>query len=151
MVTNDTTVRTGKTLTWLLALYGLASLVHFVHNAEHLAAYPNLPVWLSRFQIYGAWCGITAVGLAGYTLCRRGHPFMGLSFSAIYAILGFDGLLHYRRAPFAAHTVSMNLTIWLEVGAAALVLLAVVRAAARIDTGGLRVRRGDPNDQRRAV
>ena len=68
MVINDTMVRNGKTLRGLLALYGLASLVHFVHNAEHLVDYPNLPVWLSRFQIYGAWCGITALGIVGYTL-----------------------------------------------------------------------------------
>jgi hypothetical protein len=134
MVIDGTTVRGGKTLTWLLVLYGLASLVHFVHNAEYLAAYPNLPAWLSRFQIYGAWCGVTAVGLAGYTLYRRGHPFIGLSFLAFYAALGFDGLLHYLRAPLAAHTVSMNLTIWSEAGAAALALLAVVRVAARMVT-----------------
>ena len=74
----DTTMRAGKTLTWLLVLYGLASLVHFVHNAEYLAAYPNLPVWLSRFQIYGAWCGIAAVGFMGYILYCRNHPFTGL-------------------------------------------------------------------------
>src|SRR5882672_7900173 len=72
MLIDDTMVRKGKTLPGLLALYGIASLVHFVHNAEYLVDYPNLPAWLSRFQIYGAWCGITVLGLAGYILYRRG-------------------------------------------------------------------------------
>jgi hypothetical protein len=54
MVMADTVDRTGKTLIWLLALYGLASLAHFAHNAEYLAAYPNLPAWLSRVQICGS-------------------------------------------------------------------------------------------------
>jgi len=131
MVIRDTMVRKGKTLPRLLALYGLASLVHFVHNAEYLVDYPNLPLWLSRFEIYSAWCGIAALGLAGYTLYRRAHTFLGLSLIAVYAALGFDGLLHYRRAPFAAHTVTMNLTIWSEVAAAALVALAVIKIAAQ--------------------
>ena len=131
MVISDTTVRKGKTLPGLLALYGLASLVHFVHNAEYLVDYPNLPAWLSRFQIYGAWCGITALGLAGYALYRRGRALIGFSIIAVYAALGFDGLLHYRQAPFAAHTVAMNLTIWSEVTAAVLLLLAVVKIAAQ--------------------
>jgi hypothetical protein len=30
---------------------------------------------------------------------------------ALYATLGFDGLLHYGRAPVGAHTAAMNLTI----------------------------------------
>jgi hypothetical protein len=133
MVSSYTMVRKGKILPGLLVLYGLASLVHFVHNAEYLVDYPNLPAWLSRFQIYVVWCGITALGLAGYTLYRRSHTVIGLSLVAVYAAFGFDALLHYRRAPFAAHTVAMNLTIWSEIAAAALVVLAVIKiATARI-------------------
>lgn len=123
-------VRKGKTLPGLLVVYGFASFVHFMHNAQYLADYPNLPAWLSRFQIYGAWFGITVLGLAGYTSYRRGRAFVGLSCMALYAALGFDGLLHYRRAPLTAHTVAMNLTIWSEVVAATLALLAVVKVAA---------------------
>lgn len=119
-----------KPLPWLLALYALASLAHFVHNAEYLSGYPNLPAWLSRVHIYAAWCGITAIGLAGYTLYRRAHAFIGLGLLALYVSLGFDGLLHYGRAPMTAHTVAMNLTIWSEVAAAALALVAVLTVAA---------------------
>ena len=119
---------------WLLAAYGFASLVHFVHNAEYLNGYPNLPAWLSRSVIYGAWCGITTVGLVGYTLYRRGRPFIGLWLLALYTSLGFDGLLHYRRAPHAAHTFAMNLTIWSEAAAAALAFMAVVTVGVRVRT-----------------
>jgi hypothetical protein len=131
MINGETVDRRSKLLPWLLALYGLTSLVHFVHNAEYLGGYPNLPAWLSRSQIYGAWCGITAIGLVGYTLYRRGRALTGFWLLVLYTSLGFDGLLHYRRAPLTAHTVAMNLTIWSEVAAAALALVAVVTVAAQ--------------------
>jgi hypothetical protein len=134
MIDIETVDRRSKPLPWLLAVYGLASLVHFTHNAEYLNGYPNLPAWLSRFQIYGVWCGITAVGLVGYTLYRGGRPFIGLWLLVLYTSLGFDGLLHYQRAPPAAHTIAMNLTIWSEVAAAALALMAVVAVMVRVQT-----------------
>ena len=136
MINSEAIDRRSGPLLWLLSLYGLASLVHFMHNAVYLSGYPNLPAWLSRSQIYGAWCGITAVGIVGYTLYRRGHAFVGFCLLILYTSLGFDGLLHYGRAPFAAHTVAMNLTIWSEVAAAALALIAVVTVAAQDRTRG---------------
>lgn len=117
------TVRALRALPVLVLLYGVASLVHFAHNAEFLAEYPNLPAWLTRVQVYAVWLGISAVGALGFWLRRR---FMGLAFLALYAAVGFDGLLHYTRAPFEEHTGTMNLTIWSEVVAAALLLAAVV-------------------------
>lgn len=111
----------------VMAVYCLASLAHFVHNAENLRDYPNMPTWLSAAQVYGVWLGITAVGLAGLLLARWGLRWMALLLVAVYAALGFDGLGHYSLAPVAAHTWMMNLTIWAEVLAAA-VLLALVLA-----------------------
>jgi hypothetical protein len=105
--------------------YGAASLLHFAHNAFFVAQYPNLPRWLSPLGIGAAWLGVTAVGLAGYLLLRRNLPAAGLAFVALYAALGFAGLDHYALAPIAAHTPVMNLTIWLEVAAAAVLLLGV--------------------------
>jgi len=109
-----------------LLLYLAASLLHFVHNAEYLANYPNLPAWLGRADVYLVWLGLAAVGVGGYALYRGGWRLAGLLLLGTYAISGFDGLLHYTRAPFAAHTVTMNFTIWFEVAAAGLLLLAVV-------------------------
>jgi hypothetical protein len=117
----------SKALPSLLILYAAASLLHFVHNAEFLDAYPNLPSWISRAGVYITWVGIAAVGAVGYSLFRMGREVPGLVILAIYACLGFDGLLHYGRAPFAAHTPAMNATILIEVAAAAMLLTAVIR------------------------
>lgn len=115
----------------LLLLYLAASLLHFVHNAEYLADYPNLPAWLDRADVYFAWLGLAVVGAAGWVLHRIGWRIAGLLLIGVYAVFGFDGLLHYTRAPFAAHTPAMNFTIWFEVVAAALLLLAVVTSLAK--------------------
>jgi hypothetical protein len=119
-----------RSLPWLLVVYCAASLLHFSHNAEYLADYPNLPDWLSRSQVYVAWLMILAIGVLGYALYWRGQYFIGLVVLAVYAGFGFDGLLHYTRAPFAAHTIAMNVTIWSEVVAAALLLIAVMKRGA---------------------
>jgi hypothetical protein len=116
-----------RALPWLLLAYCAASLLHFSHNAEYLADYPNLPAWLSRSGVYLTWVAIFAIGALGYVLYRRGHRRSGLVVLAIYAGQGFDGLLHYTRAPLAAHTTAMNFTIWTEVIAAALLLAAVLK------------------------
>jgi hypothetical protein len=108
-----------------MLLYGGASLLHFAHNAQFEADYPNLPSSLSAARIYAAWLVVAGVGLAGYLLLKRGHQFWGLAVVAVYAILGFDGLLHYTLAPMRAHTWAMNLSIWFEVVTAA-VLFALV-------------------------
>ncbi len=87
--------------------------------------YPNLPAWLSAAEVYAAWAGVTLVGVAGYLLLRRGYRLTGLAVVGLYGAFGFDGLAHYSRAPFSAHTLTMNLTIGFEV-ATAMLLLTVV-------------------------
>ena len=130
----DSAVTVARALPWLLLFYCGASLLHFAHNAEYVADYPNLPAWISRASIYGAWLAIFSIGLLGYLLYRGRHAFLGLVLLAIYAALGFDGLLHYARAPLAAHTAVMNATIWIEVVAAVLAFVAVAwLVVARID------------------
>lgn len=111
----------------LAATYCLASLTHFVHNAEYLSAYPNLPPWLSRSQIYATWIAITFIGVAGCWLARGKYSLLGLILVAVYALIGFDGLGHYAVAPMSAHTFTMNFTIWAEVVAAALLLIQALR------------------------
>lgn len=115
----------ARALPWLLLLYCAASLLHFVHNAEFVADYPNLPAWISRGAIYGTWLAIAAIGILGFLLFRGRHVLIGLGLLAIYTALGFDGLLHYARAPLAAHSAGMNATIWIEVACAALAFGAV--------------------------
>ena len=124
-----TPCRACQMLPWLLALYAGASLLHFSHNAEYLAQYPNLPAAWTRADVYLAWCCVTAVGLSGYRLYHRGCLRVGLIVLTLYGGLGFDGLLHYTRAPIVHHSAAMNLTIWAEVAAAAVLLLNVASVA----------------------
>jgi hypothetical protein len=126
-----------STLTTLMLVYGGASLLHFVHNAVYLQEYPNLPAWLTSGVVLGAWLLVAASGIAGYLLYRKGSArdsrsralqLAGLAVIAVYATFGLDGLDHYTRAPFAAHTFMMNLTILLEASSAGVLLFFVARA-----------------------
>jgi hypothetical protein len=123
--------RASRALGGLLVLYAATSLLHFAHNAEYLADYPNLPAWLSRADVYFAWCAAALLGVTGYVLYCRAHRRLGLLLLLVYALIGFDGLLHYRLAPLSMHTGMMNFTIWAEVLAAALLLAAVISTALR--------------------
>ena len=116
----------------LLAAYTAASLFHYSHNAEFLDEYPNMPAWLSRTKVYGAWLGVTAVGLVGYLLVRWRYLLPGLVVLAVYGLLGLDGLGHYAVAPVSAHTLTMNLSIWLEAITAVLLLVAVATFMLRL-------------------
>jgi hypothetical protein len=126
--------------------YAAASLFHHVHNAEFLGEYPNMPAWLSRAWVYAAWCGVTAIGVAGVVLLRWRHELPGLLILGIYAAFGLYGLAHYTLAPVSEHTTAANVSIWLEV-ASALVLLAIVatfivrRPSAGGGTGSASLRR----------
>ena len=119
-----------RALLVLLLFYGVASLVHFVHNAELIAEYPNLPASWTRADIYLGWVALTSIGLAGWLLVSRGYRRVGLLVLAAYAALGMDSLGHYLLAPLAAHSLAMNLTILVDVAAAALVLIEVARQMA---------------------
>jgi len=111
-------IERDRRLTVLLIGYAVASLLHFVHNAEFLAEYPNLPASWTRADVYLAWLGLSAVGLAGWLLVSRGYQRVGLALICAYALLGIDSLGHYAVAPFSAHTSAMNATILMEVGMA---------------------------------
>ena len=112
-----------------LALYFVASLAHFVHNAEFIALYPNMPGWVTREHVYLVWLAITAVGGAGVVFLQIGWGFLGLLALAAYGLFGLDGLGHYTLALCSEHSFAMNATIWFEV-AAGVVLAAICLAGA---------------------
>lgn len=115
-----------KTLLLLLLIYGMTSLIHNIHNAEFLADYPNLPESWTRAGVYTTWLVTTAIGVGGWILMLRGFTRIGLTLLGVYAMIGLISLGHYVVASFLDHSLAMNLTILLEVTAAALVLLEVV-------------------------
>ena len=110
--------------------YTAATSLHFVHNGLFLDSYPNMPAWISVGGVFGTLSGILMLGVAGYLLLAAGRRRLGLGLLAIYAALGFDGLLHYGRAPFGAHTGVMNVTILLEAVSGGVLLLVVIWLAA---------------------
>jgi hypothetical protein len=121
----------AQELAVFMLVYAAASLVHFVHNAEFLAEYPNMPSWLSRVDVYVAWLALTAIGVLGYALVGFGYRRLGLSVVVAYAVLGLDSLGHYVVARMSAHTMVMNLTIALEVTTAAALLIKALSLIAR--------------------
>jgi len=121
----------SKPLPVLLIAFALASLAHFIHNAEFLADYPGLPDSWTRAGVYGAWAAITTLGIVGWFMVRAGYTIAGLGLIALYATTGMDSLGHYVIASFSAHTHAMNFTILLEVSAAVLLFCESIRLIVR--------------------
>lgn len=125
-------MRVSKAVAFALAAYVFASLLHFAHNAEYAADYPNLPASLTWGRIYAVWLAQATLGGIGFFLYAGAFPLIGLALIGLYGALGFDGLLHYHLAPASAHTAMMNFTIGLEaVAAAALIVAVAVRIVRR--------------------
>lgn len=120
-----------RTLLLLMLIYASASLTHFVHNALHVRAYPNLPSWITPFGVYISWCAIALTGALGFWLYLRVSRIAGLLIIGLYALLGFGGLDHYLIAPVSAHTITMNASIIVEVSTA-FVLLSFVALSIRL-------------------
>ncbi|MES1196727.1 MAG: hypothetical protein ABUL58_07270 [Steroidobacter sp.] len=120
----------------LLAVYFIASLAHFMHNAEYIAFYPNMPAWLTREKVYLAWLVVTAFGVAGLIAARLKWHAMGAVLIALYGAFGLDGLLHYTLALCSQHTLVTNITIWSEaVSGLVLMLVSAVGATRSIVDG----------------
>ena len=115
----------------LVGLYCIASLVHFAHNAEYIAAYPHIPAWATAETIYVVWLAVTGVGAIGVALSRLGLRSAAALVLAVYGALGFDGLGHYALALCSEHSLGANLSIWFEVGAGAALVVVSARCLAR--------------------
>jgi len=117
-------IRFPHWLAALAAVYFLASLAHFSHNAAYIAFYPGLPRWITPENVWLAWLGITGIGVVALLLAwlRRSAP--ALAVLGIYGAFGLDGLAHYTLALCSEHTFVANLTIWSEAGTGLALLLA---------------------------
>ena len=113
-----------KHIQLLFLIFFTANLAHFAHNAEYIAYYPGLPVWLTREKVYLAWVAGISIGLVGLLVYRSKLKLLGLALVAAYGATGIDGLAHYTLALCSEHTLATNLTIWFEVLAGMSLLLA---------------------------
>jgi hypothetical protein len=115
-----------STKVWI-AIFLVCSLIHFVHNAVFLTDYPGLPQTWKPSGVMAVWLVMGALLVSGGIALKRGRPVIGTILLAIAVIMGFDSLAHYVVAKLTAHTFVMNLTIFLDVGAAILLGIALVR------------------------
>ena len=113
-----------KHIQLLFLIFFIANLTHFAHNAEYIAYYPGLPVWLTRETVYLAWAAGASIGLLGLLVVRTRWKLLGVAMVAAYGATGIDGLAHYTLALCSEHTLTTNLTIWFEVLAGLSLLLA---------------------------
>jgi hypothetical protein len=120
-----------KGLWALAALYCIASLIHFAHNAEYIAFYPNMPAWLTREQVYLVWLAISGFGVIGIAFAAMGWRMVAAAFLAAYGAFGLDGLGHYALALCSEHSLAMNLTIAFEAVAGVLLAIAACWFMAR--------------------
>ena len=121
-----------KPIRVLVTIYSLATLAHFAHNAEFIAFYPNMPQSLTRETVYLAWLAVTGIGVAALIVTRFGLPVLGAVLLGAYGAMGLDGLGHYTLALCSEHTVATNLTIWFEVVAGVVLMLASSVLARRL-------------------
>jgi len=126
-----TTPSLPKHIWVLLAVYFLASLAHFAHNAEYIAYYPNMPAWLTRDKVYLAWLAVTSVGVAGLAVLRLRLHALSAALLAAYGALGLDGLGHYALALCSQHTLLTHITIWSEASAGFALLIAAALVCAK--------------------
>jgi hypothetical protein len=120
----------------LVLAYFVASLAHFVHNAEFIAFYPGMPAWLTREHVYLAWLGITGIGVLALLLLRLGLHAIGVALIGLYGAFGLDGLAHYTLALCSEHTLATNVTIWSEaVAGFALMLVSALLLGRRFARG----------------
>lgn len=103
-----------KPLQALAAAFLLASLAHFIHNAEYIAYYPGMPGWLTREKVYLFWLAFASPGVVAVICARLRRPRLALGFLAVYGALGLDALGHYALALCSEHTLAANITIWAE-------------------------------------
>lgn len=135
---------------WVLAaVYLVASLAHFAHNAEYIAIYPNMPAWLTREQVYLAWLAVTSIGVSALVLLRLGLRAAGVSLVGLWGAFGLDGLAHYTLALCSEHTLATNLTIWSEAIAGFLLMLASALLLGRRDAWATLTGREPPSPEGR--
>ena len=110
-----------------MSIYLLATFSHFAHNALFIDQYPNFPSQISGTAVFGAWIGITSIGVVGYLLMQYGKQMIGLIVIAVYSVMGFSGLAHYTTTPLVAHSFIINFSIWLEATTGLMVLIIAVK------------------------
>lgn len=88
--------RRTTALKWLIAFSLISTSIHFTHNFVEVGSYPSqFAGWTVQLAIVLAWPVLTAIGIRGYGLYRRGRRREAHRLLAAYSLLGISTLGHF--------------------------------------------------------
>jgi hypothetical protein len=101
-----------------------SSIVHYTDNYLAFDRFPQASSGpeLTDDMIWIAWAVLTAVGVAGYVLYRRGQVRRGSMLLAVYSISGLVGLAHYTAPGMSELAWWRHLHIWVDIACGVAVL-----------------------------
>ena len=93
------------------------SIVHYTDNYLAFDRFPNDGPGpeVTADSIWIAWLVLTAVGVAGYVLYRRGQIRGGSALLAVYSISGLIGLGHYTAPGTSELAWWRHVHIWVDI------------------------------------
>lgn len=107
----------------------VSSILHYTDNLVNIEDYPQ-PHWINEAVVPSAWVILTAIGIAGYALFRRGrYGAAGLCW-LVYSYTGLSSLAHYSFGPWSEFSPKMHAGIWLDGLTGAAVLAVAILALA---------------------
>jgi hypothetical protein len=94
-----------------------SSIVHYADNYLAFERFPQASTGpeVTDDMIWIAWVVLTAFGVAGYVLYRRGQVRRGSMLLAVYSISGLVGLAHYTAPGMSQLAWWRHLHIWVDV------------------------------------
>ena len=128
------------TLRALNIVFFTAVAVSIVHYADNYLAFDRYPAGgpgpeVTADTIWIAWVVLTAFGIAGYVLYRRGRLHAGAALLAVYSLSGLVGLGHYTTDGMSGLAWWRHVHIWADILCGAAVLAFAVLAVRRARAG----------------
>ena len=101
-----------------------SSIVHYTDNYLAFDRFPQASSGpeLTDNMIWIAWVVLTAFGVAGYVLYRRGQVRRGSMLLAVYSISGLVGLAHYTAPGMSELAWWRHAHIWIDIACGVAVL-----------------------------
>ena len=117
-----------KALSRVLVAGAVLTTVHYTDNYLYFDEYPQ-PASLRRWQVYAGWLLLTAVGVAGYRLYRRGLVAAAYVCLVVYSYTGLSSLGHYLYGALGEFSAKQHVFILVDGAAGASVVAFVLWSA----------------------
>ncbi|HYO61596.1 MAG TPA: hypothetical protein VEU29_06830 [Actinomycetota bacterium] len=118
----------------ILAAGIVLTTIHYTDNYLYFDEYPQ-PGSLRPWQVYTAWLVLTAVGLAGYRLYKRGHTLPAYVCLVVYSYTGLSSLGHYLYGALGDFSAKQHVFILVDGLTGASVVAFVVWSAVSLRRG----------------